>query len=185
LLTAVSLTDDLVAAAQMGDATGLAAVYGALAPAVVGYLAAKGVHDPEAVAQDVFLTVFSRLPDLSGGVSGLRTFVFSVAHARMVDHLRQRARHPDLLMYEPEWDRRVSESAEHHVVHNESEERALQLLSTLPEDQATVLSLRIIADLSIEQTASIIRRSPGAVKQLQRRALLNLRQTVTNEHVTQ
>jgi RNA polymerase sigma-70 factor (ECF subfamily) len=35
--------------------------------------------------------------------------------------------------------------------------------------------LRVMADLSIEQVAQIVEKSPGAVKQLQRRGLLALR----------
>lgn len=53
--------------------------------------------------------------------------------------------------------------------------RAQQLLSILPPDQQAVLALRIVAELSLEETAQVIGRSVGAVKQLQRRALLALK----------
>ena len=53
--------------------------------------------------------------------------------------------------------------------------RAQQMLSILPPDQQAVLALRIVAELSLEETAQVIGRSVGAVKQLQRRALLALK----------
>lgn len=52
----------------------------------------------------------------------------------------------------------------------------LELLGVLGEDQKEVLSLRIIADLTVEQVAEIMGKSAGAVKQLQRRALDRLRE---------
>ncbi len=52
----------------------------------------------------------------------------------------------------------------------------LELLDVLGEDQKEVLTLRIIADLTVEQVAEIMGKSAGAVKQLQRRALDRLRE---------
>jgi RNA polymerase sigma-70 factor (ECF subfamily) len=49
------------------------------------------------------------------------------------------------------------------------------LLERLPADYREVLSLRVIADLDLEQTAAVMERSVGSVKQLQRRALIALR----------
>jgi RNA polymerase sigma factor (sigma-70 family) len=49
------------------------------------------------------------------------------------------------------------------------------LLDELGDDQRAVVMLRVVADLSLEQTAEVLGRSVGAVKQLQRRGLLRLR----------
>src|SRR6478672_10167211 len=80
-----AITDGVVRAAQDGEAAAFRVIYEELAPLVLGYLTAKGVADPEAVTGDVFLAALPRLRELSGGAAGLRTFVMSVAHARMVD----------------------------------------------------------------------------------------------------
>jgi RNA polymerase sigma-70 factor (ECF subfamily) len=56
-----------------------------------------------------------------------------------------------------------------------SEQRVRALCAQLPTDQADVLVLRIIGDFTIEQIAEVIGKSAGAVKQLQRRGLDNLR----------
>jgi len=82
---AAPITDGVVRAAQDGEAAAFRVIYEELAPVVLGYLTAKGVADPEAVTGDVFLAALPRLRELSGGAAGLRTFVMSVAHARMVD----------------------------------------------------------------------------------------------------
>jgi RNA polymerase sigma-70 factor (ECF subfamily) len=66
-------------------------------------------------------------------------------------------------------------SAEDELLRSTGRAGALALLETLAADQREVVSLRVIADLSLEQTAIVMKKSTGAVKQLQRRALLNLR----------
>jgi RNA polymerase sigma factor (sigma-70 family) len=178
------LTQETFEAAASGDGAAFTALYRALSPNVHGYLLAHGVLDPEALTNDVFLAVFGRLPELSGGIAGLRTFVFSVAHARMVDDLRRRQRRPEPLPYLPELDTRSTASAEDAVLASDGSERLLAMINRLNPDHAETLTLRIVADLSVEQTAAVLGRSVGAVKQLQRRALLQLRALLAEEGVT-
>lgn len=126
--------------------------------------------------QEVFLSVLPRLDTVRGGEPGLRTFIFSVAHARMVDDLRRQSRHPAKLPFEPELDQREDTSAEKEALRNISPGEVLELLSGLPQDQREALSLRLVAGLTVEQAAEAMDKSPGSVKQLQRRALLKLRE---------
>jgi len=62
--------------------------------------------------------------------------------------------------------------------------RVVELLRDLPADQREVLVLRVVADLSVQEVATVIGRSPGAVKQLQHRAVRKLRQIVIEQGVT-
>jgi len=151
-------------------------VYRTYASQVLGYLTARGVEDPEAAMQEVFLSVLPRLDTVHGGEAGLKTFIFSVAHARMVDDHRRQSRTPVKLSFEPELDQREDTSAEKEALRRISPREVLGLLDGLPQDQREVLSLRLVGGLSIEQTAETMDKSAGAVKQLQRRALLKLRE---------
>ena len=151
-------------------------VYRTYASQVLGYLTARGVEDPEAAMQEVFLSVLPRLDTVHGGEAGLKTFIFSVAHARMVDDHRRQSRTPAKLSFEPELDQREDTSAEKEALQRISPREVLGLLDGLPQDQREVLSLRLVGGLSIEQTAEAMDKSAGAVKQLQRRALLKLRE---------
>ena len=169
------LTDDDVHAAAQGDTDAVGRVYAALAAPVLGYLRAHGVDDAEAVTQDVFLALLPRLPIITGGAEGVRRLAFTIARARMIDASRARARRPGEISYDPSLDARTVPSAEDDAQRTLSLSRIQAVLATLPDEQREVLTLRIVADLSIEQVADIVGRSPGAVKQLQRRALIALR----------
>jgi RNA polymerase sigma factor (sigma-70 family) len=169
------VSDDVVAAARAGDAQALTALYSALAPNVLGYLRARGAEDPEGLTHEVFVQVLDKLGGVVGGAAGLRTFVFSVAHARLVDEHRRRARRPRETPYQQELDGRREPSAEATAMVDLGEQHVLDVLAELGEEQRSVITLRVLGDLTLEQTAHVLGKSVGAVKQLQRRGLLALR----------
>ena len=172
------LTEQDVASAVAGEPAGLRRVYEVLAPTIVGYLGSRGSEDPEGLTQDVFVALLPRLRRLRGGPSGLRTLAFSIAHARLVDEFRRRTRRPSEVAFDPDEDPRVSTSAEEHALDLLETAEIVELLAGLSEDQRTVVALRVVGQLTLEETADVIGRSKGAVKQLQRRGLLALRDRV-------
>lgn len=178
------VSDDVVSAAQSGDGAALATVYAALAPKVLGYLRSRGAEDPEGLTNEVFVQVLDRLGGVVGGAAGLRTFVFSVAHARSVDEHRRRARRPFEAPYQPELDDRAEPSAEAVALDGVGEQQVHDVLRELSEEQRSVITLRVLGDLTLEQTAEVLDKSIGAVKQLQRRGLLALRALVERGEVT-
>lgn len=183
-MAAAELDDAVVRAACAGDGAALRTVYLSLAPAVRGYLHAKGAPDPDGLTGEVFLGVLPRLAGLRDGALGLRKLVFSVAHARLVDDYRSRARQPEFVDYDAALDDRIAESAEDAAVSRLAAGDVRAVLDRLPADQREVLVLRLVADLSIDAVAEIMGRSAGAVKQLQRRGLLTVRQELARAGVT-
>lgn len=179
------LTDEDVKAAMSGDPDAVGSIYAALAPPVLGYLRAHGVDDAEAVMQDVFVGLIPRIATVTGGAEGLRRLTFTIARARMIDATRARARRPGEVSYDPDLDTRAVISAEDGAEARLSLSRIRAVLERLPAEQREVLTLRIVADLSIEQVAAIVGRSPGAVKQSQRRALIALRQALGEQRSRQ
>src|SRR5450830_1849177 len=124
-----TLTDEMLA---LGNPAALfTIVYSGLSPSVHGYLVARGVDDAEAVTHDVFLALYPRLSSVSGGVKGLKTLIFAIAHARSVDHHRQRARSPMITEYLPELDSRSTASAEDHALDSALDTGVLELLGHL------------------------------------------------------
>jgi RNA polymerase sigma factor (sigma-70 family) len=58
-----------------------------------------------------------------------------------------------------------------------------RLLALLSPDQRDVLTLRIMGDLSVEQAAEALGKTPWAVKSLQRRGLATLRRLLGEETI--
>jgi RNA polymerase sigma-70 factor (ECF subfamily) len=177
------LGDDVLERARDGAPGALREIYEALSPKVLGYLRGRGAEDAEGLTSEVFVQVFRRIGRVHGGVAGLRTFVFSVAHARLVDELRSRSRRPVTVPYDAAEDQRSSRSAEAEALDNDAPRRVYEMLDELNPDQRAVLVLRVVADLSIDETATALGKTPGAVKQLQRRGLLTLRAAMNGSAV--
>ncbi|MDQ4502905.1 sigma-70 family RNA polymerase sigma factor [Sinomonas sp. ASV322] len=174
-----ALTDEDLVAGAHPESELFARIYSTLAPAVLGYFNARGVEDPEALMQDVFLSVLPRVGGITGGVAGLRTFVFSVAHARAVDYYRRIERRPRSVDYDPLLDTRAVPSAESEALVRNGQTDAHLLIEALKPEQRDVLMLRIVGELSVDDVATVLGKTPGAVKQLQRRGLKALRELVS------
>jgi RNA polymerase sigma-70 factor (ECF subfamily) len=178
------LTDAVVEEAREGDAAALATIYESVSPRILAYLRSHGSQDAEGLTQEVFMQLLPRIRRITGGASGVRALAFTIAHSRLVDEFRRRSRATEL-PYEAELDARTTEPAEIEALDNVTAQRARSLLASLSDDQRSVIMLRILGDLSLDDTAQILGKSVGAVKQLQRRGLLALRvqlQPSGNDH---
>lgn len=172
------VTSDLEVAtanAVIGDGDAFRTLYAALAPRVCSYLALRGADDAEGLTNEVFIQVLPRLATLKGGWSGLQALVFTVAHARAVDDVRRRTRGATYELPEDHTELRNEPSAEAQAIDRIGSQQLVAVLSLLPEEQQSVIALRVMADLSVEQTAAVMSKSASAVKKLQQRALAALR----------
>jgi RNA polymerase sigma-70 factor, ECF subfamily len=184
---AVAVLDDfdqVLAQARTGSAEAFTSLYEDLVRPVAGYLRARGVRDVEDLTSEVFLAVFTGLGRFTGGQDQFRSWVFTIAHRRVVDHWRSGSRAVPQAPYEPDDDDRTVESAENQALRALGEEQALALLALLTDDQREVLVLRIVADLTVEQVGEVVGKRPGAVKALQHRGLATLRRILESEAVT-
>ncbi len=141
---------------------------------VAGYLRGQGSDDPDGLANDVFLRAFTNLRGFEGDEERFRSWVFTIAHNLLSDERRRRRRRPTIAD-KPVADGAGTRSTESEALIRLGAERVDALLDELAPDQRDVLLLRIVADLTVDQVALALGKTPGAVKQLQRRGLQTLR----------
>jgi RNA polymerase sigma-70 factor (ECF subfamily) len=175
--------DAVLCRARAGEAPSFQRLYDDLAPPVAAYLRGRGARDVEDVTSEVFLAVFTGLGRFTGGQSDFRSWVFTIAHRRLVDQWRANGRTPESIAWEDKRDPRSAASAEEDALVQLGEDRVRQLLAGLSEDQRDVLLLRILGDLTVDQVAEALGKRSGAVKALQRRALASLRRALESEGV--
>jgi RNA polymerase sigma-70 factor (ECF subfamily) len=172
--------DDALGAARRGDARGFDALFRAFGPAVVGYLRGRGAEDADGLANEVFVRAFRRVQAFEGDVVHFRAWLFTITRNVLIDDHRRAQRRPAEVTYEraPEaWGGDVEEDA----LTSLARERVLQLLEKLSPDQRDVVLLRVVADLSVEEVATITGKGYEAVKALQRRGLARLRRAICAE----
>src|SRR5690242_15973158 len=177
------LPHELVGAARAGARDAIESLSTALAPAVIGYLRGSGVADPENVAGDVFVAMVKGLPTFAGDAQALRTWVFSIAYRRLIDDRRRRRRRleeplgPNVLAF-------PAPDAFEPVLTSLASGPVRDALARLTSDQRAAVLLRIVAGLSLEETAKAMGKAVPAVKMLQRRGLDALARTISREAVT-
>jgi RNA polymerase sigma factor (sigma-70 family) len=172
--------DDVLAAAQAGAAWAFEVLYRDLAPAVTGYLRLHGAAEPDDLASETFLGVFTGLAGFRGDEDGLRAWVFTIAHRRLVDDWRRRGRRPQEADDPGDLSDHLGGDVEHDVLERIGADTVQRLCAGLPGDQRAVILLRILADLTVEQVARVLGRSVPSVKALQRRGLRALRAELEN-----
>jgi RNA polymerase sigma factor (sigma-70 family) len=167
--------DDVLAAAQAGAAWAFEVLYRDLSPVVTGYLRLHGAAEPDDLASETFLGVFTGLAAFHGDEEALRSWVFTIAHRRLIDDWRRRSRRPQLTDDAGDLTVHPGGDAEDDALVRVGTADVHRMCSGLPDDQRSVLLLRVLADLTVEQVAQVMGRSVGAVKALQRRGLRTLR----------
>lgn len=177
--------DSLIEAAKRGDEAAWGEIFAELSPAVLGYLRGSGVADPEDVLGETFLQVARDSAGFDGGWESFRSWVFTVAHHRLIDARRRDARRPlELVGDAPEPEHEVGEDAATQALARVGAGEIASVLEALSPDQRAVLLLRLVADLSIEQVAEATGKRVGAVKQLQRRGLIAAKRELARQGVT-
>jgi RNA polymerase sigma-70 factor (ECF subfamily) len=161
----------LLEAARQGSEAAWQELYDGLAPVVLGYLRANNAPDPEDVLSEVFLQVARDISGFEGEEPGFRSWVFTIAHHRLIDARRHFARRPVDLSPEPPEPRGRADDAAEEALDRIGLEEVHRVLGSLSDDQRAVLLLRVLADMSVEDVARAVGKRPGAVKALQRRGL--------------
>jgi RNA polymerase sigma-70 factor (ECF subfamily) len=168
----------VLVAAQAGAEWALTGLYRHLHPRLLRYLRAHALADAEDLASDVWLDVARGIGGFEGEESAFRAWFFTIAHRRLVDLRRQRARRredpvaPELLADARDPTDYFSGLAS---------ESALAHLAALPPEQAEIVLLRVVAGLDSNEVGEVTGKKPGTVRVLQKRALERLAALVADE----
>ncbi|HEX2041902.1 MAG TPA: sigma-70 family RNA polymerase sigma factor [Acidimicrobiales bacterium] len=178
----------VLAAARTGAPWAFERLWQSLGPVVAGYLRLQGAPEPDDLTSEVFLSVFTSLGSFEGDEDRFRSWVFTIAHRRLVDDWRRRGRRPALADGGEQAERRAAQApggdVEEEALRRLSEDRVRRICERLAPDQRDVILLRMVAGMSLEQTAEAVGKTTIAVKALQHRGVAALRRLLEREGVS-
>jgi RNA polymerase sigma-70 factor, ECF subfamily len=166
---------ELVARAQAGEREALEQLYLAHFDRIYSYLhmSVGNRHDAEDLTTQTFLRMLESIGRFRWQSAPFSAWLFRIAHNLAMDHFRASRR------WQPEED--VPElpgteepSAEAAAMHTIGRQSMLRLIEDLSLDQQQVLTLKFVFNFANAEVATILGRSPGAIKSLQHRALVSL-----------
>lgn len=176
--------NEALIAARSNVSWGWNAIYRSLAPTVTGYLRAQGAAEPEDLAAEVFVQAVKNIKRFQGDVTAFRSWIFCVAHNKLVDDSRYRSRRPVQPVADAGSDRVCSTRVEEQVLNNLASDRVRQMIAELTPDQRSVLFLRILGGLTVDEVARALNKNITAVKALQRRGLASLKKEFSAQTVS-
>ena len=175
----------MVRRASSGDRVAAGELFDHFHPRVYRYALAKlrRPADAEDVAAETFARVLRDLGKFRWKGAGFEAWLFRIAGNLVVDHVRRAGGElpVDATIDDTQIDERTPEML---TLRGETTRDLNAMLNTLPDDQREVLVLRFAGGLDSNETAEVMGRNANAVRQLQFRALSNLR-TMTASAETQ
>ncbi len=181
----ISGFDGVLVAAQEGSDWAWEIIVRNYGPNLRRFFRIRGVSDPDALVGEVFVDMARNLGTFTGEEPAFRSWIFVIAYRRLSDERRRLKRRPDetpsAATPEPS---RTAPSAEDEAMEAISTAEAERLLDALTESQRDAVSLRIMAGLTLSETAAVMGKPVGAVKGLQRRAISKLRRMFLDQGVS-
>ena len=135
--------------------------------------------EAEDIAGEVFLKALKSLKSYQERGIPMQAWLFKIAHNLVVDHLRKTAKRKtvpiDTVQIESEVDPVATAEK------NMELEKVSEAMEQLTQEQKEVLRLRFFGGLTSAETGRVLNKSDGAVREMQRAAIENLRKLlVTN-----
>ncbi len=148
------------------------------------YLDTGDSHRAEDLVQETYLIAWRRIGQLNDA-GGLRAWLFSIAHSALIDSIRREGRkkrsgpREDAEALDRVTDGRASPDAQ--LEQEESRQRALSLLRSLPEEYRLPLTLRYIGGADYETIGRELGLSNGSLRGLLHRGMEKLRAAMKHD----
>jgi RNA polymerase sigma-70 factor (ECF subfamily) len=175
MTAAHSMTADLLHQLRSGDNAAWGIFYDLLAPELRAYIVRLGARDPDDLLSETMMQIVRDINKFSGAATEIRAWSFRIAHNRVIDASRRRKARPSEVPIDDSLDSVPSQTP---LTDLPDTEQLSTLLQGLTSDQRSVVWLRFVADLTLDETAGVVGKAPEAVAALTYRALASLRRSL-------
>lgn len=170
----------LVELAQGGDREAFAQLYDAYVDTVFRYVIVRVAQRSlaEDLTSETFIRAMRRIDSFSWQGKDIAAWFVTIARNLIADHVKSaRFRFEVTTADMRDADERV-DAPDTEVLTRLRDERLVEAIKGLGSDQAECITLRFLQGLSLADTAKVLGKSEGAVKQLQLRATRALRKAL-------
>ena len=179
----VNVNTEQIRKAQNGDEAMISALYQRYHQSVFRYLYFR-LADQQ-TAEDLTSEVFVRMLRFLGGFqppsASFQAWLFQIARNLVTDHFRRMGIREDIELEEDMIA--VHDDPADAVERGLTSETLRRALKKLNDDQRDVIILRFVAGMPLGEVAESLNKSEDAIKGLQRRALIALRQILADWEV--
>jgi len=180
----LNINTELIQRAQQGDVAVISMLYEHYHLSIYRYLYYR-VSDRE-TAEDLTSEVFLRMLRFIGGFhppsSSFSSWLFQIARNLSTDHFRKMGVRNHISLEEDMISGK--EDLDTTVERDLTNQGLNKAMTKLTEDQRDVIVLRFVAGMPITEVAGALNKSEDSIKGLQRRALIALREILSDWEVS-
>lgn len=175
---------ELVKQAQQGSEQAFAGIYDEFADRIFKFIRLKVGHQQHAedILQETFVKAWKGLSGLKLEELNFSAWLYRVASNAVNDYFRKMYSRPESLELDENTDIPDNSYLPERLDRQQELGELKRCLQTLPVNYRQVLELRFIQDFSVDETASILRKSNLATRLTQYRALKKLKEIILEEN---
>lgn len=165
--------NNLVARSKDRDEQAFALLYDEYADRLYKYICFKITDTEEAknILQEVFIKAWQGCVRLEQKELNFTAWIYTIAHNTVNDYFRKVYRRPQTTPLEPSIDIAAKDDASELATNHITQVSIEKALAKLPIQYKQVLELRFLQELSIEETAKVLRKNSISIRVLQHRAI--------------
>jgi RNA polymerase sigma-70 factor (ECF subfamily) len=162
-----------------GDSSAFGRLYDHYQPMIYRFIAVKVSRREEAedITHQVFLSAWQNIGKYEQRGYPFSSWLYQIARNQVVDYYRAKRGDVSIDAIDPELFVTTA-SVEFTMPVKMDMETVQRALRTLKQDYQDVVILRFIEDLSIKESAKVLKKTEGAVKLMQHRALRELKKVL-------
>ena len=178
-----ALNPELIRRAQEGETLVVSEIYDRYQRSIFRYLYYRvgDQQTAEDLTSEVFLRMIEKISSYRDQRTSFQAWLFQIARNLSIDHYRKmKARDESALKDEyPEEGEQPAEILDRDL----TSEKLFQALEELPVNQRDVIVMRFVVGMPVGEVADTLHKTEDSIKGLQRRALLALREILTEWEV--
>ncbi|MHB1342492.1 MAG: RNA polymerase sigma factor [Coriobacteriia bacterium] len=175
--------EKLIARAVAGDAYAFGKLYDSYVDRIYAYVRSRitSPHDAEDVTETVFLKAWEAISSYDDRGLPFTAWLFRIARNAIVDGYRRAGRSPQTVDVSAAESLPAADCVDDAVIGAVEAARVRGALSALTDEQAAVVVMRFMWDMSLRDVAAALGKTEGAIKAMQHRALRALAGVLAEE----
>ena len=177
---------NLIKQAIRGDSSAFGSLYDHYQAAIYRFVAVKvgSREEAEDITHQVFLSAWQNIRGYKHRGYPFSSWLYQIARNQVIDHYRAKKNEVSLDKMDPDYFA-LPAAAHFDLATKLQVEKVHNAVKQLKPEYQDVIIMRFVEDISLKETATILRKTEGAVKLLQHRAIKELKKMIGDETPTE